>query len=463
MSLPYSLKPESLALAVIDSTTGMPDWKPLHASHPSFKSIVRALKRKDWTRALRLFNTAQLIADKAQGKVQVKNDAVFYNGTPIHNSLTTRILALIREGKSVSKMLKFMDKLYENPDRFAIDELYDWLDGCKLPITDDGRFSAYKRVRSDYKDIHSGTIDYSVGQIVFMQRSDVCKDRTQTCEAGLHFCSGAYIPQFGSSQMDNDRVMLVAINPADVVSIPNDYDYSKGRAWQMEVIKEVPKDQVQRLLERGIDIDDFQGAIYSISKDRKKLVAEVLALPLVKSMIRKAKNLRRVRRGRKTKAASFLISEKNIRKMTIGRLTELYKKYAPPEPTVQGTFYNPVTEENLLVAMRKSYGFTRGQVAEKMGLSYGTVAKYETSRSLSQATIDSYIDALMKLSRFGDSKKTGLSYPKPTIKRQKAAAVTLPSVEEEPEPAFEFKEEEEEYDDGFGERFEEEEEDEGFD
>lgn len=420
MSLSYVLKPDNLSVAVTDPNTQLPVWKTMHSSHVSFKSIVRALKKGDDKKAIRLFDTAQLIADKSQGKVQVKKDGVYYNGTKLDNSLTTRILQLIKQGKPVAYMLKFMDRLYMNPSQTAINELYDWLSSCKLPITDDGRFVAYRRVRADYKDVYTGTIDNSPGQLVWMKRSDVDSNRHNTCSRGLHFCSVAYLPNY-----PGDRIMQVLVDPADVVSIPTDYQYAKGRTWQYEVVKEISKDEITDKIDRGFDIDDYSVAVYSISKQRKELIAQILALPTIKSMLRKAKNIRRIKRGRKAKSAAYIVTERSIRKMTYGRLVNLFKMYAPPEPqvgTTLGTFFDAKSVTNRLFSMRKAYGFSRGQVAEKMGISYGTVAKYETAHLLPQATIDAYIDALMCLSRFGTTSSTGLSFPKPT---QKRAAVTL--------------------------------------
>jgi transcriptional regulator with XRE-family HTH domain len=416
-TLNYILKPDNLAVAVTNPTTQMPEWKTMHSSHVSFTSIVRALKAKNWARAIRLFDTAQLIADKAQGKVAVKKDGVFYNGTRLDNALTTRILQLIKEGKPVSHMLRFMDRLYLNPSQTAISELYDWLAGCKLPITDDGRFVAYRRVRSDYKDVYSGTIDNSPGQLVWMKRTDVCSDRHNTCAEGLHFCSIAYLPSY-----PGDRIMQVVVDPADVVSIPSDYQYTKGRTWQYEVVKEISRSDISDKLDRGIDIDDYRVAVYSIAKDRKKLVAEILALPTIKAMLRKAARAK-IKRGRKAKNSAFLVTAENIRKATYGRLVNLYKVYAPPTTTPLtnvSSFFDKTTKQNRLFAMRKSYGFSRGQVAVKMKVSYGTVANYEKAASLPQATIDEYIDALMRLTRLGSTEQTGLSYPKPTSKRAAA-------------------------------------------
>src|SRR5208283_6178014 len=97
---------------------------------------------------------------------------------------------------------------------------------------------------------------------------------------------------------------------------------------------EVPQDQLARLFDQKIDIEQYQTAVYSVAKDRRKLLADILALPAIKSMVRHQRKLKakKVKRGRKAKTEQFILSEKSIKKMTIGRLTSLYKKFAPPAP-----------------------------------------------------------------------------------------------------------------------------------
>lgn len=446
----YSLKPEGVVINMVDAATGMPKFETLQASHPYFKRVVRALKRKEWARVPRLISIAQTIADKSYGNVEVRKDGLYYKGRNIDNSLTTRIMQMIKEGKSVSHMLKFMDNLFQNPEEFAIHELYDWLNGCKLPITDRGTFMAYKRIRADYTDCYTGTIDNSVGQIVFMKRVDVDPNRNNTCSRGLHFCSRAYLPNYSG-----DRVIKVEINPKDVVSIPNDYNFTKGRTWMYEVVDEIPADQLEKMFDTDTDIEEYQTAVYSVAKDRKKLLADILALPTIKSMIRhqrKVQGRKRVKRGRKAKSEQFLLSEKSIRKMTIGRLRKLFIQFSPPEPPKV-----TVSTENRLEAIRKTYGFTRGQVAEAMGVSYSAVFNYERATVLAQDTIDNYLGAIMKLAQLGRSSATGISFPKPTVKfKYTPAPASDPLEEEAEEEGDEFGYGEEEYNDGWGEEEEEE-------
>lgn len=188
------------------------------------------------------FATAEECRYVEPGVVSVTNDAVLYNGEKVSNVLTQRILDMVGQGFDVSPWMSFMSNLYQNPSSSAREELYEFLEQADLPITPDGCFIAYKKVRSDYRDIYSGTYDNSVGRVVEMDRSMVNPDRTQTCAAGLHFCSKDYLPHFGNGG-GGEHVMLVKVNPADVVSIPNDYKFTKGRTWRYEVVGEIPLDE----------------------------------------------------------------------------------------------------------------------------------------------------------------------------------------------------------------------------
>jgi hypothetical protein len=141
---------------------------------------------------------------------------------------------MLQDGFSVEPLVLFMENIMLNPSARAVNELYGFLERNNLPITPDGYFLAYKKVRDSYLDCYSGTIDNSVGQTPSMQRNKVDDDKDRTCSYGLHFCSKEYLRSFGGS-----RTMILKINPRDVVSIPTDYNFSKGRACAYEVIGEL--------------------------------------------------------------------------------------------------------------------------------------------------------------------------------------------------------------------------------
>lgn len=158
---------------------------------------------------------------------------------PLHPTLIDRILTMQEKNVPVQPLVNFMGHLMDNPSKQSIEELYLFLEHSNLPITEDGYFIAYKIVREDYKDIYTGKFDNSVGQTVYMPRHLVDDRRENTCSQGLHFCSKGYLPSYSSHNRDIDRCMLLKINPADVVSIPRDYNNAKGRTMAYEVVGEV--------------------------------------------------------------------------------------------------------------------------------------------------------------------------------------------------------------------------------
>ena len=179
------------------------------------------------------------------GFVKIKGETLYWQGKEMHNAISTRMIEMLKEGFSIQPLVFFMENLMENPSHRSVKELYGFLEKNNLPITPDGQFLAYKKVRANYKDIHSGTMDNSPGTVVSMPRNEVDDEANNTCSNGLHFCSQEYLPHFGSGSGSSDRIVIVKINPRDVVSIPTDYNNAKGRACRYEVISELGVDPSQ--------------------------------------------------------------------------------------------------------------------------------------------------------------------------------------------------------------------------
>ena len=212
-------------------------------SHITYNKVIDAIKASDWDRVKDIIEPKQVVLNYGKGNVSVQGDTLYWKGKPMHNSLATRMIAMLQDEFPIEPLVNFMENLMTNPSKRAVDELYGFLEKNSLPITPDGHFLAYKRVRANYFDCHTGTMDNSVGKVVEMERNEVDDNKDQTCSTGLHFCSHSYLAHFGG-----DRVVIVKINPRDVVSIPSDYHNAKGRACRYEVIGEVgvnPDDAVE--------------------------------------------------------------------------------------------------------------------------------------------------------------------------------------------------------------------------
>ena len=202
--------------------------------------------------------------------VAIEGGAVTFKGKAVDNTLTARMLRQLREGFDLKPMARFLENLMQNPSYRAVQDLYSFLEYGKMPITEDGCFLAYKKVRADYKDIRTGTIDNSVGQVVSMMRNGVDEDPNRTCSYGLHVCSFEYLPHYASAP--DDRVVIPKVNPRDVVAIPKDYNNTKMRVSRYEVVGELEsyqKERRNRLAEREIATEDaaFELRIVGIDTD----------------------------------------------------------------------------------------------------------------------------------------------------------------------------------------------------
>lgn len=206
-------------------------------THPNFAIAVEARKNKDLDGLLQALKPITIVekAASALGKIRLEGDRVFAGSRELRGVIIDRIMEFKREGIDFKYLLNFLDRLQANPSKTAQDELYLFLESskAKMPITEDGCFLAYKKVRHDYKDLHSGTVYYGIGTTVEMPRNQVDDNRNNLCSAGLHFCSLDYLKSFHGG---NYPIVIVKIDPADVVSIPSDYNNAKGRTWRMEVL-----------------------------------------------------------------------------------------------------------------------------------------------------------------------------------------------------------------------------------
>lgn len=282
------------------------DNKPytISNSHVNYDKIIAAVKANRMDKVPELINISISLNKYSRGliDVDVNKQVISYRGVVIHNCIVDRIFSMMEQGFNINPMVKFLENLMANPSKQSVEELYMFMEWGQLPITEDGCFIAYKRVTSDYLDCYSRkvlnkpyelitnedithcgfvkgdwcweytttngvtvTIDNVAEEtIVSMLRNTVDDKRDNTCSEGLHFCSHQYLKSFSGG-----KTVLVKINPADVVSIPSDYNNTKGRACKYVVVSELDADQHRLVDEENIlttpvygkieDCDDLYG------------------------------------------------------------------------------------------------------------------------------------------------------------------------------------------------------------
>jgi hypothetical protein len=224
--------------------------------HINYKMILEALPTASADELLDIVDVQKAVATFSDGVVEIKNGQVTYEGEAVHGSISKRILEFMSKGLPFQPLVNFLNNLMENPSMQSQKELYDFLEHEHLPITEDGYFLAYKAVRSDFKDKYRGTFDNRVGQVVSMQRAKVDDDRARGCSDGLHAGALNYVAGYGSLE-SGDKIVIVKINPRDVVSVPSDCNCEKLRTCQYEVVGEYQGELLKPLYSANFSDEEY--------------------------------------------------------------------------------------------------------------------------------------------------------------------------------------------------------------
>lgn len=221
----YLITPQSITV-ILDGQSYM-----VGANHPNYQHLKVALKDKRWQDVPNYVDIPKTIELASKGIFKVTSDGVFKGAEKIHSVVTDRIMQFVREGKDFKPLFNFLEKVSKNPSRRSIKELYKFLEHKNLPLDSDGDFYAYKAVRNNFLDKHSGTFNNSIGKVVSIERNQVDDDARHACSYGLHVGSLEYVRSFASNYggLNGDQIVIVKVNPADVVSVPYDCNCQKVR------------------------------------------------------------------------------------------------------------------------------------------------------------------------------------------------------------------------------------------
>jgi len=228
MSYPYIMTDTSVTVII--------DLKPstILPEENGYTEIRNAIIGQDWDTVAKLVDKEKLISNFSIGNIEVKDGCVYFHGEEMHGYVVNKILQFIREGIDAEPLINFLNKIMNNPSKHCIDQLFSFLEHKNMPIDPDGDFYAYKAIKNDWRDKHTGTIDNSIGTVVKVTRNTVDDNHDVGCSKGLHAGSMSYVTSFRSP---GDRIVIVKINPGDVVTVPRE-DMSKLRCCRYEVVAE---------------------------------------------------------------------------------------------------------------------------------------------------------------------------------------------------------------------------------
>ncbi len=193
---------------------------------------------EDWDSIPKFLTVSKALAEYAQGNFKFKDGKFFYQrsdgeGLELPSNMNRRMEQMATRGEDPGIILRFYERLQKNPSWRSVQQLFEFLDKDNIPFTKDGCFLAYKSVRSDYKDKHSGQWDNKPGVVNKMPRNEISDDPQHACHVGFHVGALNYARNFGGSKM-----VICKVDPEHVVCVPYDSSQEKMRVCEYKVVGE---------------------------------------------------------------------------------------------------------------------------------------------------------------------------------------------------------------------------------
>lgn len=232
----YFKDDKQLSVYFSDGSIGV--WE---VTNPEIAQVEEACKKSNWLKVAHLHNQAKTILNNY---VTIKDNKLVINvkdsdetlemSLKNNDSTIVSFINILKEkgviDTEIERIKPFLINMFENPYIESVTELYDYCKAQDFEITEDGCFLAYKKVREDLGSVHDlGRTKHTIGEYTEVKEFDT--DRHRDCSSGLHFCSRSYLRSFAG-----ETTIIVKVNPKDVVAIPTDYNFAKGRCKKYYVV-----------------------------------------------------------------------------------------------------------------------------------------------------------------------------------------------------------------------------------
>ena len=226
--------------------------------NPQFDKVLELCQNNNWIQIEMLHNQAKVLLNN---KVSIQGDRLIVEapedatsvdlnvgqgdrltvdlGTADESDPIIAFIKLLKDkgtiDTEIERIKPFLQNVFENPFIDAVQEIYEYCKAMDFEITEDGCFLAYKYVNEDLTSCYDGKTKHAIGQYTEVAEFDT--NRRNHCSQGLHFCSKSYLGSYG-----RQTIIVVKINPKDVVSIPTDYNFAKGRCRRYMMVGYIAPD-----------------------------------------------------------------------------------------------------------------------------------------------------------------------------------------------------------------------------
>lgn len=333
-------------ISLTDNISG----KTIHSTKDqlNFKFLIDLYEKKDYNTMLSLVDPFLYVQQNLEEFIEVKNSD-FYLKSPTKNYLIPGFHEVmidlchdVNSFENLDYFKKFLIKLLNNESITEIPHFLKYLSSQKFMINENGNLFAYKAVRGNYLDKHSGTIDNSPGRTVKMNRWEVTQDSKEECASGLHVGNLRYISGYWSSSCD---VLLVTeVDPRDLVSVPG-YNQGKIRVCKYHVLCRISFEESLKK-NKFLSTEEFVKTYSYVEPVVQEETSEVKLLKSVSVRAKTPKKSKKKELGTVSLVLNQTISDwirkklnlSKTKTLTFGTISKSFKKDFPDNKTSELKF-----------------------------------------------------------------------------------------------------------------------------
>lgn len=228
------------------------------SSRPAeFKRVEKLLEKGDIDGLVDAFLDIKKSIEKyTKDKMSVEDGVLIDKETKeaIPRAISKKLMQFKNKQEDFLPLWRFWQKLKKNPSKNSVKQLYEFILRHNIPITEQGDILLEKGVKMNKDgtlwDAYSGTFDNSIGMVVRMPRDKVTDDPRQGCASGLHVAAPDYVREHYNQEV----VVICRVNPTDVGSVPEEYNFTKMRVCEYEVMGLAKHSSIKELV---VKLEDF--------------------------------------------------------------------------------------------------------------------------------------------------------------------------------------------------------------
>jgi hypothetical protein len=261
MTINYILNSTNGTLNVI--VKGKPVTISKEREIDKYNKVLELIRQDDEDAIVKLFDVVTQVSTKLGVTITKEGLVTYVNNEgqveQLPPSLNKTLVAMYEQDESsITPLILFWEKVRLNPSYRVNRCLFDFIEANNVVLNEKGNLILYKIVARTndpevFLDLYTRKVEQRFNVEIRMPRNAVDDNIDNLCSYGYHAACWQYLPHYGSALSGKDAILLVEVDPVDIVAIPRDYNNSKIRTCAYTPLSEYTYDkgEIDKVLYRG--------------------------------------------------------------------------------------------------------------------------------------------------------------------------------------------------------------------